>query len=329
MSAPAKPLLAADRVRLYLTLVPYLLEHGQVSLSEAASEFGVTPREMRQMVEKLTVIGLPGDSGYWQQPQEMFDINWDLLEQEDVIEITNDVALRRVPRFTAREAAALLAGLQMVAAVPAVSDSGLVSGLISKLSRGAADAPAEVVVAPSAVDEVRQVVSAGIRDGVAVSFTYQAPDAAPTTRTVDPVQVLITNAQWYLQGWCHLRRAMRTFHLDRVSDARLTDIPITHAGDHVPEAFAAAADEGEVRVRVPERIAPLLRGFLSGDEIESVDGVVTARLHLADPRGVKRLAARFGGVIEVVEPGVARTAAREWAAAGLALYRDPNSADAG
>lgn len=329
MSATSKPLLAADRVRVYLTLVPYLLEHGQVSLSEAAAEFGVTPREMRQMVEKLTVIGLPGDSGYWQQPQEMFDINWDLLDQEDVIEITNDVALRRVPRFTAREAAALLAGLQMVAAVPAVSDSGLVSGLISKLSRGAADAPAEVVVAPSAVDEVRQVVSAGIRDGVAVTFTYQAPDSTPTTRTVDPVQVLITNAQWYLQGWCHLRRAMRTFHLDRVSDARLTDIPITHAGDQVPEAFAAAADEGEVRVRVPERIAPLLRGFLVGDDVDVADGVVTARLHLADPRGVKRLAARFGGVIEVVDPGMARAATREWAAAGLALYRGPDSPDAG
>ncbi|CAI7678224.1 unnamed protein product, partial [Penicillium discolor] len=153
MSAAPKPLLAAERVRLYLTLVPYLLEHGQVSLAEAAEEFGVTPREMRAMVEKLTVIGLPGEAGYWQQPQEMFDINWDLLDLEDVIEITNDVALRRVPRFTAREAAALLAGLQMVAAVPAVSDSGLVAGLISKLSRGAADAPADVVVAPTAVDE--------------------------------------------------------------------------------------------------------------------------------------------------------------------------------
>ncbi len=31
MSAAPKPLLAAERVRLYLTLVPYLLEHGQVS----------------------------------------------------------------------------------------------------------------------------------------------------------------------------------------------------------------------------------------------------------------------------------------------------------
>ncbi|GAT73118.1 helix-turn-helix transcriptional regulator [Microbacterium hydrocarbonoxydans] len=327
MSAQPKPLLAADRVRLYLTLVPYLLEHGQVSLAEAASEFGVTPEEMRSMVEKLTVIGLPGDSGYWQQPQEMFDINWDLLDEEDVIEITNDVALRRVPRFTAREAAALLAGLQMVAAVPAVSDSGLVAGLISKLSRGAADAPAEVVVAPSAVDEVREVVARGVQEGVAVSFTYQAPDAEPTTRTVDPVQILITNAQWYLQGWCHLRQAMRTFHLDRVSAPQLTDIPITHRGDQVPEAFSTIADDCEVGVRVPERLAPLLGAFLSPDDVSTADGVVTARLHMADPRGIKRIAARFGGALEVLEPSVARAATREWAAAGLALYRSPGSAD--
>ena len=329
MTAKSKPLLASDRVRVYLTLVPYLLELGQVSLAEAADEFGVTPNEMRQMVEKLTVIGLPGDAGFWQQPQELFDINWDLLDQQDIIEITNDVALRRVPRFTAREAAALLAGLQMVAAVPAVSDSGLVSGLISKLSRGAADAPAEVVVAPSAVDEVRQVVSRAVQEGVAVSFTYQAPDAAPMTRTVDPVQILITNAQWYPQGWCHMREAMRTFHLDRVSEARLTEIPITHAGDQVPEAFSAVEDEGEVVVRLPERFAPLLGDFLTADNVEVDDGVVTARLRLADPRSIKRLAGRFGCALEVVEPSVARTAARDWAAAGLALYRDPDRGVAG
>lgn len=323
-----KPLIASDRVRVYLTLVPYLLEHGQVSLDEAAREFGVGRDEMRAMVEKLTVIGLPGDSGYWQQPQELFDINWDLLDQEDVIEITNDVALRRVPRFTAREAAALLAGLQMVAAVPAVSDSGLVAGLITKLSRGAADAPAEVVVAPGAVDEVREVVARGVQQGVAVSFTYQAPDAEPTTRTVDPVQILITNAQWYLQGWCHLRQAMRTFHLDRVSDVRLTDIAITHAGDQLPEAFSALASEDEVTVRVPERVAPLLAALLTADDVEAADGSVTAHLHMADPRAIKRIAGRFGGTLEVVEPAVARAAAREWAAAGLALYHHPDDENA-
>jgi len=176
---------------------------------------------------------------------------------------------------------------------------------------------------------VRTVVARGVQDGVAVSFTYTAPDAEPTTRTVDPVQILITNGQWYLQGWCHLRQAMRTFHLDRVSDPQLTEISITHRGEHVPEAFSAAADDGEVTVRLPERLAPLLSAFFSADGVEALNGTVTAQLHLADPRSIKRLAARFGGALEVVEPGIARTATREWAAAGLALYHQPDGTDAG
>jgi len=327
MSAASAPLLAADRVRLYLTLVPYLLERGQVTLDEAAADFGVTPRQMRSMVEKLTVIGLPGDSGYWQLPQEMFDIDWDLLDEHDIIEITNDVALRRVPRFTAREAAALLAGLRMVAAVPAVADSGLVAGLIAKLSRGSADAPPDLVIAPVAVTEVHDVVSRALRDRVAVSFRYQAPDAEPTTRTVDPMQILITNGQWYLQGWCHLRKAMRTFHLDRVSDPRLTAIAITHTDAAVPAEFGQGAAAGHVTVRVPERLVPLLGAF-PHEEVGREDGAVTLRISMADPRGIKRFAGRLGGALEVLDPPIARSTTRDWAAAGLDLYNLPGARSA-
>ncbi|MES2866959.1 helix-turn-helix transcriptional regulator [Microbacterium profundi] len=323
MADKPKPLLASDRVRAYLTLVPYLLERGQVSLAEASDEFGVTVDEMRSMVEKLTVIGLPGDAGYWQQPHEMFDINWDLLDEEGVIEITNDVGLRRVPRFTAREAAALLAGLQVVAAVPAVSDSGLVAGLLAKLSRASANAPAEVVIAPDTVDAVRDAVSSALSRGVAVSFRYQAPDAAATTRTVDPMQVLITGGQWYLQGWCHLRQAMRTFHLDRVSEPELTDIPITHADELLPEAFTEIGDDDEVTVRLPERLVPLLGDYVRADNSEVHAGVVTVRIPIADPRSIKRVAGRFQGRLEVQHPDFARAATRDWAADALALYRHP------
>ena len=323
MADQSRPFLSGDRVRAYLTLVPYLLERGEVSLEEAAREFDVTVQEMRAMVEKLTVIGLPGEDGYWQQPHEMFDINWDLLDEHGVIEITNDVGLRRVPRFTAREAAALLAGLQMVAAVPAVSDSGLVGGLIAKLSRAAADAPADVVIAPTAVDAVRDVVAEALRERVAVSFQYKAPDAPATTRTVDPVQVLITNGQWYLQGWCHLRQAMRTFHMDRVSAPVLSDISITHSEDHVPDAFSTVGDDNEVNVSLPERLLPLLGDFARSENTQIHGDVAAVRIRMADPRGIKRLAGRFGGSLEVHEPRAARTAAREWAVEGLALYREP------
>lgn len=321
MSTQGAPLLAAEQVRLYLTLVPYLLERGQVTLDEAAADFGVTREALRGMVEKLTVIGLPGDSGYWQLPQEMFDIDWELLDEHDIIEITNDVALRRVPRLTAREAAALLAGLQMVASVPAVAESGLVTGLMAKLSRGSAGAPPDLVVAPAAVTEVQRVVSQALHDGVAVSFRYQAPDAQPTTRTVDPAQIRIDNGQWYLQGWCHLRTAMRTFHLDRVSDARLTDIPITHGDAAVPAEFGDGdGPEGEVIVRIPERLVPLIGSFPQ-EEVDRGAGLVTLRIRMADPRGIKRVAARFRGALEVLDPPLARTTTRDWAAAGLDLYK--------
>lgn len=318
------PLLAADRVRLYLTLVPYLLERGQVTLDEAAAEFGVTAAQMRTMVERLTVIGLPGDSGYWQLPQEMFDIDWELLDEHDVIEITNDVALRRVPRFTAREAAALLAGLQLVASVPAVADSGLVMGLIAKLSHGSAGAPPDLVIAPVEVSEVQRVISGALHEGVAVAFRYQAPDAEPTTRTVDPRQIMMTSGQWYLQGWCHLRQAMRTFHLDRVSEPKLTDIPITHADAPVPADFGTGAAADGVTVRLPERMLPLLGSF-PYDEVDRSDAGVTVRMNMADPRGVKRIASRFGGALEVLEPPPARAATREWARAALDLYKVPDS----
>lgn len=316
-----RPLVATDRAALMLQLVPYLIGKGEVSIAEAADEFDVTPDQMRTMVEKLTVIGLPGDGGYWQMANDLFDIDWDLLDQRDLIVITNSVGLERAPRLTAREAAALLAGLQLARTIPGVGDTDLFAGLLAKLARGASGVPAEVIVAPGPVDTVRDAVASALRQRVAVSFTYKAPDAAPTTRTVDPVKVHIADGQWYLQGWCHLREAMRTFHLDRVSDLQLTDIPITHAGEPAPGWFEASEDDVVARIRFAEPVARLLGDYLDRASVETVDGVSIATMRVADEFSLRRLAVRRGGEVEVLEPASARRAAAEWADAGLAQYR--------
>lgn len=316
-----RPVAALDRAALLLQLVPYLLGKGEVSVAEAAAEFEVAPDQMRAMVERLTVIGLPGEQGYWQLPHDLFDIDWDLLDRDDVIAITNTVGLERSPRLTAREAAALLAGLQLARSLPGFGDSELVTGLLSKLARGASTAPAAVIVAPGPVDGVRDVVDEALRSRVAVTFTYSAPGAEPISRTVDPIKVHIANGQWYLQGWDHLRQAVRTFHLDRVGDARVTDIPAAHGADPVPELFAPADDEVVARFRFPREVAPLLADYLERAEIDDADdGRAVASLRLADEQSLKRLAARRGGEVELVEPAGARRAAAAWAAAGLAQY---------
>ena len=316
-----RPLVATDRAALMLQLVPYLVGKGEVSLAEAAAEFDVTPEQMRSMVEKLTVIGLPGERGYWQMANDLFDIDWDLLDEQDLIVITNSVALERSPKLTAREAAALLAGLQLARSIPGVGDTDLSAGLLAKLSRGASATPAEVILAPEPVDAVRDLVAEALRQRVAVSFTYKAPDAAPTTRTVDPVKVHIASGQWYLQGWCHLREAMRTFHLDRVSALELTAIPITHAGEPAPDWFATPAGDVVARVRFPASMAPLLGDYLERAALETTDGMSIATMRVADELSLRRLAARRAGIVEVLEPPAARRAVAEWAEAGLAQYR--------
>ena len=316
-----RSLVATDRAALMLQLVPYLIGKGEVSVAEAADEFDVSPDQMRGMVEKLTVIGLPGDGGYWQMANDLFDIDWDLLDQQDLIVITNSVGLERSPKLTAREAAALLAGLQLARTIPGVGDTDLFTGLLAKLSRGASSTPAEVIVAPGPVDTVRDVVASALRRGVAVSFTYKAPDAGPTTRTVDPVKVHIADGQWYLQGWCHLREAMRTFHLDRVSDLELTDIPITHAGEPATGWFESGEGEMVVRIRFPDAVARLLGDYLDRASLDSANGLTVATMRVADEFSLRRLVARRGGAVEIIEPAAARRAAAEWADAGLSQYR--------
>ena len=141
-----------------------------------------------------------------------------------------------------------------------------------------------------------------------MSFTYKAPDAAPTTRTVDPVKVHIADGQWYLQGWCHLRQAMRTFHLDRVSDLELTDIAITHAEEPVPGWFDADAGDVVARIRFAESVAPLLGEYLDRAAVESADGVGRgddARGGRVQPAAARRPPRRRGR-----DPRAGRRAAR-------------------
>ncbi|GAA4356492.1 helix-turn-helix transcriptional regulator [Microbacterium rhizosphaerae] len=315
-----RPAQASARAALMLQLVPYLVAKEEVSIAEAADDFDVSREQMRAMVRQLTMIGRPGDAGYWQMPNDLFDIDWELLDEQDTIVITNTVALERAPKLTAREAAALLAGLQLARSLPGVGSSDVVAGLLAKLSKGAASAPAEVIVVPPRVDAVRVAVDEALRSGVALSFTYKAPDAEATTRTVDPVKVHIANGEWYLQGWCHLRQAMRTFHLDRVSDLELTDIPITHGDDSVPALFSPGENDIEIRVRFADDVAPLLGDYLDRAIVESSGGITTATLQVADEHSLKRLAARRGGAVEILSPPAARAAAAAWAEAGLAQY---------
>ena len=139
---------AQDKLAFLLALVPYLLDRDRVGVAEAAAHFQVSDEQVREAVRLIAVSGVPGETSQYQHG-DLFDIAWDDFESLDEIQITHRVALDDSPRFSAREAAALIAGLQYLQAMPETLDSSVHSSLMAKLARGASAEPSQVAVARS------------------------------------------------------------------------------------------------------------------------------------------------------------------------------------
>jgi len=314
---------AQDKLALLLSLVPYLMDHDRVKVQDAAAQFGVTDEQIREAVRLIGVSGIPGETATYQHG-DLFDIAWDAFEDDDEIVLTNLVAIDDSPRFSAREAAALIAGLQYLSALPEHADRDAIASLASKLSRGASAAPTPVAVETAETDGTLALLRSAIEQGVQIEFEYVSSTGVAERRRVDPLRVESMDADWYVRGWCHLREAVRTFRLDRISNPVITTEPITRGPRDVNLSDALFEDTPEdvlVTIDVAASAAPLLRDYLSdGAKLEEHDGRVRTTIRVAQYHGLKRLIAGMPGVAKVVAPAEARAAVAEWAAAGAARY---------
>lgn len=328
MASPKpQPFQARDKLAFLLSLVPYLMDHDRVTVTEAAEHFAVEPEQIRDAVNLIAVSGLPGETSAYQH-DDLFDIDWDAFEKDDEIVLTNRVAIDDSPRFSAREASALIMGLQYLSALPEYADRASIASLIAKLSRGTSGAVAPVSVGGAESLESLTPSLALIREsvdkGLQLEFDYLNARGERERRRVDALQVESIDADWYLRGWCHLREAVRTFRLDRISDAVVTDAAIEHRASDVrlPALFEGSPGDLEVVIDVEASAMPLLADYLpDGARSRPEDGHIRTTLRVSHYHGLKRLIASMPGVVTVVAPDEARAAVAEWAAAGAARYR--------
>ena len=324
MAERAQPQKAQDKLAFLLSLVPYLMDHDRVSVAETAAHFGVPEEQIRDAVRLISVSGIPGETASYQHG-DLFDISWDDFEFNDEIVLTNLVAIDDSPRFSAREAAALIAGLQYLSALPEHADRAAIASLQSKLSRGASAVPSQVAVEASETDDTLRLIREAVEHGVQLKFDYLNSRGEHENRHVDPLRVESVDADWYLRGWCHLREAVRTFRLDRISDPIVTDEPITHGATDVtlPDTlFEGSADDLLVTIDVAAGAEALLADYVpDGATSTIVDGRVRTTVRVSHYHGLKRLIASMQGVETVVAPPEARAVVAEWAAAGADRYR--------
>ncbi|MCU1506209.1 MAG: proteasome accessory factor [Microbacteriaceae bacterium] len=317
------PILAQDKLAFLLSLVPFLMDHDRISVADVARHFSVPAEQIREAVRLIAVSGIPGETGQYQHA-DLFDLAWDDFEDNDQIMLTNLVAIDDSPRFSGREAAALIAGLQYLSALPEHADRAAIATLMSKLSRGASAPPSQVAVEASETDATLALIRESVAAGVQLEFDYSDSRGEHERRRVDPLRIESVDADWYLRGWCHLREALRTFRLDRITNPQITSEAITyHAADvHLPETlFEGSVDDLVVTIDVARSAAPLIADYIPDDAVSTEIGDrLRTTMRVSHYHGLKRLVASMPGVVTVVEPVEARRVVADWAAAGAARY---------
>lgn len=321
---PAPPR-ATDKLAFLLALVPYLIDQVRVTVDEAATHFGISPDQMRKAVTLIAMSGTPGTDGTYTH-ETLFDIDWDDFDERDVIRF-RAAPMDDKPRFSAREAAALLAGLQRVAALPDYAARVDVAALMAKLARGSSSTPAPLAVRAGAVDAVHATLSTAIAERRRVRIDYVTTRGDRELREVDPIRVDGIDDSWYLRGWCLTRGAERTFLLDRMASVELLGSAEFHTSvAHIGELFQGDERDQRVTIGLPLVGLPLIADYRGPHDPVRIDGdraIVT--LPISHPGILGRIAARLAGGVEILEPAEARAAVTEWARAALADDTLPSS----
>jgi proteasome accessory factor C len=160
---------------------------------------------------------------------------------------------------------------------------------------------------------VFEALAAATRDREAVVLGYQRDGAAaPSERTVEPLQLLADRGAWYLSAWCREAGDFRTFRIDRIRTLRST-------GEHFEPSAHGASGLGSAAFLAKDLPVALLR--FSGEEeyverdwpgSRPISGSEKAPVMVEVPYAgmdwiARRVVARQGRV-EVLEPPAVREA---------------------
>ena len=127
------------------------------------------------------------------------------------------------------------------------------------------------------------------RDDEALSFTYQAPEAEPTQRRVEPHRLVMLGNRWYLVAYDRVRHDWRSFRVDRVSAPMTTgqtfrprEIPGGDAAAYVQKGIRSRPAAYDVCVRLDADPAVVARRVGRWGEVEATEDGCRLRMQADD-----------------------------------------------
>ncbi|MFI8964288.1 helix-turn-helix transcriptional regulator [Streptomyces sp. NPDC053493] len=310
---------AIDQTRRMLSLVTYLRERPGAHVADVARAFGITEDELISDLDVLPMCGTSFRGG------DLLDIDTD----GDRIWWHNPDDVAAPLRLAADEATALLVAARAVATLPGLreSDREALLRATAKLEAAAgeaAGASSRLSVTFESEGGVFAEVDRAISERRRLWLRYYSPARDELTeREVDPIR-LFAVGHTYMEAWCRLSEARRTFRLDRVAEIRILEDPAAP-----PEVELRDLSEGLVQPSAedPEVVVEVGPGgrwvaeYYPHDRAEELpDGGLRITLRTPAPASLRRLALRLGSDGRIVAPQDLADSARQAATAALAAY---------
>ena len=309
---------AEDRFNFLLALIGYLGRRGVVSIEEAADHFDLEPDYVRRAVKSVNDAGLL-QNGY---SEYHYLIDVDLADEGFLSLIDNDI-VDDVPRLSTRQSAAIAAGLNYLATMPAFNDDKELLELQELLSNGTGHgAVATIEVKPGTADANAEIIRRALVSGHRISCEYVNTKDERSVREIDPLRIDPRSDGSYLRGYCLINEELRNFKLDRMRGVQVLSTEIGAAakavGDIEDSLYVSESTDTEVTVDLEPEAYGLISEFQPVSEPKDAGrGIIRAVINVGHLPNIGRLVARYGGAAVVVSPPEARRLVQQYALRAL------------
>lgn len=320
----------SDRYNLMLALTGLLVQGDEYEVQALAQRFEVSKEEIVKAVKNIGYM----DMAHFENP-DRYVVDYDALEEGYVrISYNLENVVEDVPRLSSRQASALAAGLVYLSSLPGLAENEEIQELQAILRTGDSrgNTP-EVLVQPGSKDADLLTIRQAIKLSRTMSCDYlNLKGEMRIARVIEPLRIDLRGELVYLKGWCPENRDVRSFRVDRMRNASMTEKKTSK------EALSAVLDDEVyhpseadtlVTIEVDPEAFSLMVDFRPVEEPETVSQYVKRfKILVGDVRNLGRIVARFGGTARVIAPDTARVAVRDFAMQAMGDLNPTQPADA-
>ena len=232
-----KPLTRTARL---LDLVPFILSHQGIAVSELAKEFGVTENEIAADLELVFMCGLPQYTDL-----ELIDLSF----ESGSVTVREPQNLDKPRRLNGEELSILVMGLDVLKGqlqdpikVEKISElQHRLKALLQNISG------ANVLYVDERDLPFLSIINDAIRSNERLEITYlNISKDEVTSRRISPIEVFQQGDEFLLLTWCYKSKANRTFAISRIlSCAKFDNLSITNE-DVIAEGELEDSDAIEI-----------------------------------------------------------------------------------